>query len=523
MMKKSKIVSLFAIALLFIPSVNIAFAVETLAVWTDQSSYELGDEVEISGSTDPLANVSLSIVFNDTMAVLLEANLTADENGTYGLEYSTSQSVLPGVYNVTVSANGTSADTWFTVVAEVEEPEPEDPNDGEDEPLTVESAESIYYPGEVVEISGEATPLANVTVTVVFNSTLTLLDEGLMADEDSKFETSLQLSETAPEGLYDVTAVSGDEEASAWFSVTVAPVDDGDGDDEGAPDDNDDGAPDGEGLENALERARLYLEKVRETLSRLAEEYENNTTVLDYIAKAEEALFAAEQHLDDAALALEEGDMRTAARHLAAARNIMGRLKGFVNSVLKRHKAAKAEKFMEQAEARFRGLRKKIESLEGNLTLAGAQKVKNALTQAAGRMNGFKSRLSNEDLDDVLEDLQSLVDEVDDELDDIDGDEVSKALKGANALEARLRVLRQTQARLTRKYGNATEVNGDLGDVEALVEEILEKVEAGRPQNAQDVLKTAKELAKQAQKRYREAVKAHAKSAGRGNQNSKRP
>ncbi|MBA7650020.1 hypothetical protein ES703_57821 [subsurface metagenome] len=244
---------------------------------------------------------------------------------------------------------------------------------------------------------------------------------------------------------------------------------------------------------------------------------------MDYITKAEEALLAAEQHLDEATVALEEGDMRTAARHLAAARNIMGRLKGFVNSVLKTHKAAEAEKFMEQAVARFQGLRKKIESLEGNLTLGGAQKVKNALTQAAGRMNGFKSRLSNEDVDDVLEDLQSLVDEVDDELDDIDGEEVSKALKGANALEARLRVLRQTQARLTRKYGNATEVNGDLGDVEALVEEILEKVEAGRPQNAQDVLKTAKELAKQAQKRYREAVKAHAKSVGRGNQNSKRP
>lgn len=244
---------------------------------------------------------------------------------------------------------------------------------------------------------------------------------------------------------------------------------------------------------------------------------------MDYIAKAEEALLEAEQHLDDAAAALEEGDMRTAARHLAAARNIMGRLKGFVNSIIKRHKAAKAEKFMEQAEARFQGLRDKIESLEGNLTLANSQRVKNALTQAAGRMNGFKDRLSNEDVNDVLEDLQSLVDEVDDELDDIDGDEVSKALKGANALEARLGVLRQTQARLTRKYGNATEVNGDLEDVEDLIEEILEKVGAGKPQNARDVLKTAKELAQEAQKKYREAVKAQAKSLGRGNLNSKRP
>jgi hypothetical protein len=363
-------------------------------------------------------------------------------------------------------------------------------------------------------------------VTVVFNSTSTLLDEDLTAGEDGKFETSLLLSETAPEGLYDVSAVSGVEEALVWFSVVAAPVDDPDGDDgdddDGAPDD-DEGAPDGEGLENALERARLYLEKVRETLGRLAEEYSNNTTVMDYIEKAEEALLAAEQHLDDAAVALEEGDMRTAARHLAAAKNIMGRLKGFVNSVIKRHKAAKAEKFMEQAEARFQGLRDKIESLEGNLTLANGQKVKNALTQAAGRMNGFKNRLSNEDVNDVLEDLQSLVDEVDDELDDIDGAEVSKALKGANVLEARLRVLRQTQARLTRKYGNATQVNGDLGDVEDLIEEILEKVEAGRPQNAGDILKTAKKLAEEAQKRYREAVKAQAKSVGRGNQNSKRP
>ena len=317
--------------------------------------------------------------------------------------------------------------------------------------------------------------------------------------------------------------MSGVEEASVWFSVVAAPVDDnGDDDDDEEPDD-DEGAPDGEGLENALERARLYLEKVRESLGRLAEEYENNTTVMDYIAKAEEALLDAEQHLEDAAVALKEGDTRTAARHLAAAKNIMGRLHGLVNSVIKRHKAAKAERFMEQAETRFQWLRDKIESLEGNLTLAGAQKVKNALTQAAGRMNQFKNRLSNEDLNDVLEDLQSLVDEVEDELDDIDGEEVSRALKGANALEARLGVLRQTQARLVRKYGNATQVNGDLEDVEVFIEEILEKVGAGRPENAGEVLKTAKKLAQEAQKKYREAVKAQAKSAGRGNQNSKRP
>ena len=424
-MNKSKTLSLFAIALLFIPSVNVAFAVETLDVWTDQSSYELGDDIEIGGITDPYANVSLSIIFNDSLAVLLEADLAADENGTYGIEYSTSQQVLLGIYNV--------------------------------------------------------------------------------------------------------TAVSGVEEASVWFSVVAAPVDDDgdsdgdDDDDDGTTDDDDDGAPDGEGLENAIERARLYLEKVRETLGRLAEEYENNTTVMEYIAKAEEALLGAEQHLDNATVALEEGDTRTAARHLAAARNVMGRLKGFVNSVIKRHKVAKAEKFMKQAQARFQGLRANIESLEGNLTLAGAQKVKNALTQAAGKMNGFKNRLSNEDVNDVLEDLQSLVDEVDDELDDIDGAEVSKALKGANALQARLGVLRQTQARLTLKYGNATQVNGDLEDVEGLLEEIMEKVQSGRPDNAGNVLKEAKKLAQEAQEKYREAVKAQAKRGGKGNQKSKRP
>jgi len=181
------------------------------------------------------------------------------------------------------------------------------------------------------------------------------------------------------------------------------------------------------------------------------------------------------------------------------------------------------DRFMEQAQARFQGLRAKIESLEGNLTLAGAQKVKDALAHAAGRMNGFKKRLSNETVNDVLEDLQSLVDEVNDEIDDIDGEEVSKALKGANALQARLSVLRRTQARLIKKYGNATEVNGDLEGVAGLLEEVLEKVQAGRPDNAGDVLKEAKKLAQEAQKRYREAVKAQAKRVGKANQKSRRP
>ena len=515
-MNKSKTLSIFAIALLLVSSVNVAFAVDTLDIWTDRSTYELGEDVEIGGITDPSANISLSIVFNDTLVVFIEADLVADENGTIEAEYNT-QNFTPGVYNVTVSANGTEAETWFTVYAEPEDPEPEEP---EVEPLAVESAESIYYPGEVVEISGEAAPQANVTVTVVFNATTTLLAEDLAADDDGKFQTSLQLSETAPEGLYDITAVSSEAEASAVFSVVASPVDDdGDGDD----DDDDDGGPDGEGLENAIERARLYLEKVRETLDRLAEEYENNTAVMEYIAKAEEALLVAEGHLDDAAAALEEGDLNTAARHLAAARQIMGRLRGIVTSVIKRHKTAKAERFMEQAQERFQGLRAKIESLEGNVTLAGAQKVKEALTHAAGRMNGFKNRLSNETVNDVLEDLQSLVDEVDDEIDDIDGEEVSRAIKGANALEARLNVLRRTQARLIKKYGNATEVNGDLEDVEGLLEEILERVRAGRPENAGNVLKEAKKLAQDAQKKYREAVKEQAKTkqTGRGNSNSR--
>jgi ATP/maltotriose-dependent transcriptional regulator MalT len=72
-------------------------------------------------------------------------------------------------------------------------------------------------------------------------------------------------------------------------------------------------------------------------------------------------------------------------------------------------------------------------------------------------------------------------------------------------------------------------VNGDLEDVEGLLEEILAKVRAGRPENAGNVLKEAKKLAQEAQKKYREAVKAQAKKvkqakqAGRGNSKSNRP
>ena len=61
----------------------------------------------------------------------------------------------------------------------------------------------------------------------------------------------------------------------------------------------------------------------------------------------------AEDFLDRASAYLDEGDFNSAARSLASARNILGRVKGLLTSVVKAHKAIRTERFMEQVRRRI--------------------------------------------------------------------------------------------------------------------------------------------------------------------------
>ncbi len=73
----------------------------------------------------------------------------------------------------------------------------------------------------------------------------------------------------------------------------------------------------------------------------------------------------AEGFLDRALAYLGKDDFNLAARNLAAARNILGRVKGLLNSMAKAHKVDRTERFIRQFEHRIEGLQDKINRLRG--------------------------------------------------------------------------------------------------------------------------------------------------------------
>ena len=112
-MDLKKIMALAMIAFLWFPSLTMARA-DVFTIETDSSFYEPGEDVEILGTADPNANVSLIIIFNETNYMVFSKYISADEDGEYSDIYMLPSNASEGIYNVT-AYNETKAETFFNV------------------------------------------------------------------------------------------------------------------------------------------------------------------------------------------------------------------------------------------------------------------------------------------------------------------------------------------------------------------------------------------------------------------------
>ena len=84
--------------------------------------------------------------------------------------------------------------------------------------LTLAPFEGGYAPGDDVSISGTATVEANLTLVVVFNSTI-LYEANFTAEGDGNYSKEYDIPENATEGVYTVTVSDGGESVGADFTV----------------------------------------------------------------------------------------------------------------------------------------------------------------------------------------------------------------------------------------------------------------------------------------------------------------
>jgi hypothetical protein len=356
--------------------------------------------------------------------------------------------------------------------------------------LTIETDADRYSPGEKVEISGTAKNGTNVYIKIVHNGTLeNVYEYNTTVDEDGKYETTYQLSEVI-EGTYLVTSLSEEEQSETLFIVETDSEEE-EPDEPETPDDNGtdpvseitdlenasltmeiDELEDGQSLGDAIERTRIYLGKLSEMIETLDNEYPESmlNEIKTYLDDALGFIKAAET-------AYGKESFSEAARNHAAARNIIGRVKGLQQSIFKEHKKTRMTQFAEQITHRLQSLEDKI--LRINERLANGETVLASLNTAKGKLDKIQKNIQEGNETDVMEDLNDVVEGIEDDIDELNGNETSAMFNAMIKLEARIRILNSTARRLERKGYNTTEIQQQIDADEGLLGQMMGHLESG--------------------------------------------
>lgn len=281
-----------------------------------------------------------------------------------------------------------------------------------------------------------------------------------------------------------------------------------------------DGLEDGAGLADVIERARLYLSKVRTLAENLATEYPGNDEIHGYLNEINESSRAVKYYLDQASDYLDEGDINSTARNLAAARNILGRVKGLLNSMVKAHKVTRVKRFTEQVRHRIKGIVDKVERLRGRFSEGRANKAKASMGFILGNMPQIGDNPSDGDVNDAIDNLEDTIEEINEALGTLDGD-TSTILEAMDRIEAKIWVLKASAERLKRKGVEMPEIE-ELQSAETLLKDIIELLEEGDEgymEDAETLLEQAEDLVSEASSEIRGIRKEYQNKGSKGKGN----
>jgi hypothetical protein len=227
---------------------------------------------------------------------------------------------------------------------------------------------------------------------------------------------------------------------------------------------------DSEGLGGAILRAQEYLDRIRNMIEALRTEYEGNQDVLDKLSEVEVQVDAAEDYL----VLAQDTNL---ARHYAAARSLMGRLKGLLTSVFKTHKTERIEKFRTEVVRRIEGINSKITSL--STPLDNGPEVLTAMNSTKLKLNQVMKSLKAGNNSDAMAYLDAIVNEIDGNIDNLNGTATAVQFKNMYKLKARIRVLEKQALKMQRKGFNATDVLDSISLAQSQLGQVTSNVERG--------------------------------------------
>jgi hypothetical protein len=256
------------------------------------------------------------------------------------------------------------------------------------------------------------------------------------------------------------------------------------------------------GLKVAIERAYTYLGRLNATVKGLEGEGYDVSAVLEMLRKAW-------THLGGAEAYIEEGDLRTAARELATARETLGQANGLMNSTVKAYKERRTQQFMAQVQSNIRNINGTIERIQTSLEAGRTNQVRAVLSTVEMKVQNLQDRLSSGNLDVSLDELHAAVNSINEGLDELDG-ETATQIRAMNMVEAKMQALNASALRISQKYANYTDVQSEvdalLSRTSEMFDEITEEIKAGNAEAVRNLLRIANSNVVEANKNVRRSI-----------------
>jgi tetratricopeptide (TPR) repeat protein len=240
------------------------------------------------------------------------------------------------------------------------------------------------------------------------------------------------------------------------------------------------------GLMVAIDRASTFIDRLNGTLSNIVEED------ID-VSEIEMKMVEAVDLLRWASKSLENGEIEEAEGKLAETRDIIEDASSPFNNTVRYLKIAKTERFVDYVETNIQSLQWKITRLQNNIEAERIEKTTVALQAVSHKVQGIRVCLYEGMVEDAINELSEAVHEIDEGLNELNGEGISIQLKAMNIAEARVQVLKSTTERLALRGENTSKVDAELEKTEALLDEMMDQLEKGNTEAAQELLEEAEE------------------------------
>ncbi len=176
-------------------------------------------------------------------------------------------------------------------------------------------------------------------------------------------------------------------------------------------------APVARGLEQAINRTRIFIERLEGIAEKADIQGYNTTDIWARIDKANKIL-------DNATELLDEGEVNLAARKIGEAKRVVTGLIGELNIITKAQKSKKMNDFVDKTLERLTDMEEKAEELlppqASEKVIAAIERAKEHLNQTRVLMNQKRLENAMGELEDMMEEAEEGADELDREMPGVD-------------------------------------------------------------------------------------------------------